>query len=555
MPASTMPVRLGTGDAIAVAGIVVLAALLRFPRLDATPGWDGDEAYNLDIAWHLLQGERRAFALSQSFVQHPILFYASLAPWLGIFGRELWVARAVVAAVGSLTAGLVYLAAVLSLPRRAAVFASFAFAGAHFIVLHNRLAYTYNLLLFWSAATLLCVVVWEQRRQKAWLIAAGVAAALGLLTDQVGVALPLFVAARVLPRGRLALASLLTAIAPAVAFAVVMYVLDPRAVAQDWQQSLRRVTAAGPVPDVAATAMGLATRLAVWLSNYLHLLRAEWWWPAAIVGLFTVRLVIARRRLLLLFGLMVLPTFALREIDPFFRTAIPLFLPGALGLGALLDAGVTAVYSTFGVALGSRSRRAMDGDDGGRPTTGDRTEQRRPFVGVGAGSSSIWPRLAAAAVVAFAVVLPLGLELGRSFGALVAGFESRIDWAMVTTGEQADARAAARFVNDRIRTTDVIITSPHVGWLFDGRVADFFQAVAWTGDPIAFYPAGTYRSRFSFDPSSESARFAVIDEFWEQWREVSPPLARLTRAIEAWPEVARSGQFRVYMNPSPSPSL
>jgi hypothetical protein len=280
------------------------------------------------------------------------------------------------------------------------------------------------------------------------------------------------------------------------------------------------------------------------------------------VGLFTVRLAIARRRLLLLFGLMVLPTFALREIDPFFRTAIPLFLPGALGLGALLDAGVTAVYSTFGVALGSRSRRAMDGDDGGRPTTGDqrpttsdRTEQRRPFAGVGAGSSSIWPRLAAAAVVAFVVVLPLGLELGRSFGALVAGFESRIDWAMVTTGEQADARAAARFVNDRIRTTDVIITSPHVGWLFDGRVADFFQAVAWTGDPIAFYPAGTYRSRFSFDPSSESARFAVIDEFWEQWREVSPPLARLTRAIEAWPEVARSGQFRVYMNPSPSPSL
>ncbi|HEV2122422.1 MAG TPA: glycosyltransferase family 39 protein, partial [Chloroflexota bacterium] len=126
---------------------VLLAALFRFPGLASSPGWDGDEGYNLSIAWHLYHGQARAFALSQSFVQHPILYYALSALPVGLSGGDLWAARAVAALAGSLTSGFIYLATTLSLSRRAAVLATLAFAGAHFIVLHNRLAYTYNLLL------------------------------------------------------------------------------------------------------------------------------------------------------------------------------------------------------------------------------------------------------------------------------------------------------------------------------------------------------------------------------------------------------------------------
>ena len=192
----------GRTDLAVAAGLTLLALLWRLPRLGVTPGWDGDEGYNLDIAWHLLNGRAQVFALDYAFVQHPVLGYAVLAPLLGLFGPELWVGRALSAVAGALACGALYLAVALSGARRAAVLAALSLGGAHLAVAYSRLAYTYGLLLLWTALTLLATVRWEggRRRRDLWL-AAG-CAALGLLTDQAGVALPLFVAARVLPRRR-----------------------------------------------------------------------------------------------------------------------------------------------------------------------------------------------------------------------------------------------------------------------------------------------------------------------------------------------------------------
>jgi hypothetical protein len=338
--------------------------------------------------------------------------------------------------------------------RRAAAFAALVFGGAWFIAGYNRLGYTYNLLLFWSAVALVCAMQWARGRRLAWLAAATAAAALGLLTDQVGIFLPAFVAIQALPSRRRAMLVLAIGVAPAAIAALAFYVVDPIAAAADWRQSLAR---AGGVQD-STTAAALAASIARWFANYLHLLRSEWWWPVAIVGLFSIRPLAAQRTALTLFGLMVIPIFMLRELDPFFRTGIPLFLPGAWGSGALLDRGVDAVYR----------------------------------VASGAG------RRASAAAVALVVVLPLGLEIGRSAGAVLVGYRLPIEWALATHHDAA--RAAAAYVNARTHPGDVVIVSPHIAWLFDGRVADFLQAIAADGRAIAFYPASMAPSRFRFDP-------------------------------------------------------
>src|SRR5581483_8300781 len=59
--------------------ILALCAFFHLWRLDATPGWDPQEGYNLDIAWNLLHGHPRIFALPTAFAQHPPLFYLQLA--------------------------------------------------------------------------------------------------------------------------------------------------------------------------------------------------------------------------------------------------------------------------------------------------------------------------------------------------------------------------------------------------------------------------------------------------------------------------------------------
>jgi len=156
-------------------------------------------------------------------------------------------------------------------------------------------------------------------------------------------------------------------------------------------------------------------------------------------------------------------------------------------------------------------------------------------------------RLARSVTAAFVVLLPLGLELARSAGAVATTFQTRFDWALVT--DQSAARAAAQHVNTRVTSDDLVLISPHVAWLYRGRTADFFQAVAWTGQGVAFYPPRMAQSRFVFEPSVDAARYAVVDPFWLRWADASPPLAAITARILAWPEELRVGEVSVRRNP------
>jgi hypothetical protein len=266
---------------------------------------------------------------------------------------------------------------------------------------------------------------------------------------------------------------------------------------------------------------GAGVAAARWLVNYLHLLRAEWWLPLAVAGLFCIQPVRTRRQVLLLAALLALPIFALRELEPVFRTGLPMLVPLAWGAGALLDRGLHAAFATL--APGSAARKASPG-------------ARRPVVR--------WPAILAAA---FVLALPVGLEVGRSAGAIVAGFATRFDWALVV--DQDDAREAAAYVNARTAPDDVVLVSPAVAWLYRGQTADFFQAVARSGDGVAFYPPAIPSSRFRVDPSPDAARYAVLDAYWDLWASQSPLVRGLAEEIERWPLEWSRGQTRVHRHP------
>src|SRR5205085_9081971 len=122
--------------------------------------------------------------------------------------------------------------------------------------------------------------------------------------------------------------------APAAVVAAMALAAAPSAAIADWSYSFVRLGGAG-----GGGPAGPAVTTARWLVNYLHLLRAEWWLPLGVAGLLCIRPLQARRRALLLAGLMAVPIFALRELEPFFRTGLPLLVPLAWGIGALLDRG------------------------------------------------------------------------------------------------------------------------------------------------------------------------------------------------------------------------
>ena len=82
--------------AVVALGVLLVALCMWFHlyRLAQMPGWDPQEGYNLDLAWNLLHGRLRLFALTQDFAQHPPLFYLQLALSIRIFGYSMLAVRA-----------------------------------------------------------------------------------------------------------------------------------------------------------------------------------------------------------------------------------------------------------------------------------------------------------------------------------------------------------------------------------------------------------------------------------------------------------------------------
>jgi hypothetical protein len=129
-----------------------------------------------------------------------------------------------------------------------------------------------------------------------------------------------------------------------------------------------------------------------------------------------------------------------------------------------------------------------------------------------------------------------------------AGFATPIDDFLV---KPDDARAAAAFVNARVRGDDVVIASPAVAWLLTGRAADFQMAVAATGRTAVHIPGDLPAERWAFDPRFDLARYVVADPLWRNWAaiHISEVDAQL-RAMDNWPTAFRAGDVVVYRNPA-----
>ena len=548
--------RLQTGAVVITAIVLAIALLARLPQPLATPGWDGDEGYSLEIAWNLAHGDARMFALEYRFVAHPPLAFAATAIALRTLGRDLAVVRIGAGVTSALTVAIVAWGLARVGLRRAAVLGGIALAVAPFAVAYGRMGYTYGLLSLVVSATVAMLVAWRHDahstnfsaaprtpRVIAWSITL---AALGPLIDHPGLALPLLVAIEVRLATRFWLAgagALALSLAPTIAFHAAVAWLDPAGSAEEWRQIAARL---GASPDLGTAPEGepvptIATTVALLLANLSGLMRTAWWMPLAVAGLSAIPANAGRTTVLRAFALIAVPALAVRPIDPWFRTAIPLLPIMGWGLGAILDRGVGAAFDVVGAIPG-----------------------RGPLV----------PRLFGAVVSAL-VLLPLGLEAGATAIALLPRATTQSLTPAFTTGEAReslratvpfapaltlaidpwlihdgdDARAAATWVNARVVPTDLVIASPAVTWLITARVADHLQATARAlpGTAVAFYPATIAPTRWRFDPSVTRARYVILDRITDAWVASDPSTRRVFGPLTDRPPVYRAGDFRVVL--------
>jgi 4-amino-4-deoxy-L-arabinose transferase-like glycosyltransferase len=521
--------------ALTLALILALAAYLRLANLGANPGWDGDEGYNWNIAANLAAGHVRMFALQFAFVQHPPLFFLLGAAAFRLLGQDMVVLRGVAVLCCLATVGLLFVAGRLVGSSTTGLLAAGLFAIAPQIVVQNRFAYTYNLLMLLTllACVLLLSLVTRlapadatppgarqvnsdgaARDVPEWhtLAALSLVAGLALATDQEAVYLlpplvvlvVLWVRRRGTRAGRGGYAVLALAALPPAAYIGAMLVTRPAAFLFDVVHTAGRVGGGSVIAQLYLLAFNLDA-----------LLRFDVWIPLGLAGLLLVRH--ARQRVWLVFvvACALLVILKVRTPNPLFRTAEPLWPFVALGLALATEAFASRLAGTVAeLASGARRARALG---------------------------------TAAVILA---LVPVGfVSIVADLTAMQTHISTPIDGLLPRS--PAAARQLAAWLNTRVHPDDLILAMPQIAWLLHCRTAELLQAAAITGAGTAFYPAGIPATRWAYDVHLARARYLVVDDFTRAWIAENRTERLLVGEARAhWPAVYRHGEYTVYANPA-----
>jgi 4-amino-4-deoxy-L-arabinose transferase-like glycosyltransferase len=510
---------------LCLVGVIVIAVVARFYWLRVTPGWYADEGSDIDIATHMMRGEQRYFAIGQSTLvaARLPLSHLALAALFRLFGRDILVLRTLTAACGCLVVILLYVLGRQIWGPDLALLAAALYAIYPQAVLTSRLGFLYNQIAVFNF--LLFYALWRfvVGGSRWWLVAACLSASLSLLTNVSGlptigfIIIVLFFTRRPAIRWAVPLLAGLPMV-----YAAWMMAQAPQAFQYDAQYTFTRVGGSWLI------------RIAYAVWNYKQLLSCDAWFPLGAFGLTLLRPSRNRLYTLAFFWYNLFATVAgvpaVTGLGSHY--VIPLLPWTAVGMAAFvmwafprLVAGLEGLYNRLYVRL---------------PQVWARTRWRAVLWR--------WGRTWAVGLALFWVLVSPFVAMTVQDG-LAPGYAPP-EIAQVTVRSIRDAENAIAYVNRHIASDDVVLAPPHVAWMVNGQVADFQQAVAYTGGETQNYPSDLDRSRFLFDCSAQNATYAVL---WDEWREWAggemPDVDEVFRMIESWPVVYERGKWQVFANP------
>ena len=479
--------------------ILLLAAYLRLANVSDNPGWYTDEATHLDILRHAMAGKTQYLAITQSvllFSRLPLLT-AVLVPVATLFGVSMTMLRMVTGCLGVLSVGLMYGMVRSGLGDRAlALVSSLLLAIYPAAVVYSRFGFSYNLLVPLLLLTLWGLWRYWENGRYAWLLFSAICLGLGLVTDLLAIAfVPVWLGVVAWRNWRVLWWSGLLLVLPFGLYAAISLIIAPEAFLFDWQFVFSRLSP------------GLSQQIGLLAENGVTLLSQNIWLALGFLGLFFLRPT-AWRNMVLAFVLV--PFVILGRTTPLFSLSfyymIP-FLPfAALGVASLLLALLRFIWP-----------------------------------------KQVWVKTA----VLVLVVGLIGWQAVQVVGVVNGRLTTAIDPFLLPA---ADVEAVTAFVNERIQPEDLVIGSPTVVWMVNGRSADFQMMVAADGVATPHLPANLPPDRWAFDPTIQQAKFVIVDPLWRRWAVPHVPgVVDTLKELETWPIVFESGEIQVFENNIASP--
>jgi hypothetical protein len=481
--------------------IVLVWIFLYLPHLRTSPRWYGDETLTLMIGKSLASGQAADRSINATF-WHPSYPYQPGFAWLAgvmawIFGGDILGARLLNTSIALAIALLIYFGGRAILGCLPSLFGALVFLSYDQAVIHFRWIYPHNAVALGFTITLLALLR-SSRPQVDWI--AGLGLAIGALSH------PLFVhgaaaawACRVRrPQSWLRLiVPAAIVLAATIALSLIRYwphlwVFQDIVTLVEFYRDFNRENAAGwQAPRNVA--IFYAHDLSHFVSLFAIILCcSRRFYPIAIFAATVSLLLLQNRQNLPVFyyqAIVLLPTFALAW------------------------AGGLRSISTW----------------------------LRPMLRTA---------LATRALLYGAMLLPIAMSLLILPASLRGNLVSRNDiWV---TQDVNEVERAAAWINEHVRTDELVICSQNIGWLLSCRTADLLQSTAWEKRTTFGFPRVLEALRFRYDADISSARYLVLGDIDSRWtvhqKNVWPSLERISQA--KWPIVWSGKYYIVAENPN-----
>ena len=474
--------------------LIVLSIAVHFYRLTVIPRIYSDEALQTRIVRDFLAGHMRVESITwtgfSAFHPYPVFFYLVVAPFYAIT-KSVLTARFVTAAGAVVTTMLIFMTGRRMKDARMGFWAGLVFTAMPFQTLFTRWGFAAALAMPLVTAAFYFCVDYRTRDRRRSAVLAGLFAGLATITIYWAAPIILVVALVILPRNRRH-AAVAAGVALALPLAMVLVMILVHGMdAVRFDLSTLSQTFGGEVGTGETNAFRKA------FEGYI-----------ALFGLFMPALGLLKRNLLVF---MTMGAFHLLGL-----LGILLGLSGWRRWGLLAAFGLLSVLvvSSRGDQLGYFYYPAL---------------VFLPFLMLGAGAfcSAAFQKMdnlcaredrapgfyLALVTIPFLLFLVPGAMMNRRI------LSGRLDTSGIMGRQfciwnRKGLQEVADFVNERVHESDVVLTTPLVGYAINCNVAGARQVVAFQGNASHQYPAGIPKERFTADLDLNNISYVVTDYYF-----------------------------------------
>lgn len=506
--------------------ILCLAGYFRILHLDSYPGLYNDEGTQINIAMNMLQGKTEYLGVQDSlllFMRMP-LYPFLLSIIFRFVSPGLEAVRIFSASLGLLTIALVFFISRDLFDKKGAtigLLAALALAIYPKFVMYNRIGISYNLLTplvlvhFWGLSK------YWQTRKISWMILAGAAIGVGGLVDLISFTLvPGFLLVLFLIRKRDVLSGLGLVGLPFVIYGVSRLIASPQAFLFDLQFFAFR-----------ASGDSLLVQLGTMILNIGTFLTREGWVILGFCGLFLLTSLEIRgiAMLVLLLPIMIISRTINFNIG--FYYLVPLMPILSIGVGRFVERAVVQIMQTFQPLMKNWLSKIR--------FLGHGRERTRHIL------TAVVPTLFVFSLVitpVFVLIFTLDNQIRFHAPHQILNYSDDI----------RGARQVQEYINNHIHEKDVILASPAIAWMLNGRASDYQIALAASGIKTIHLPP-IPAERLTFPISFQTARYVVVDAIWLDWAETEMlELVDIRKNMKkSWALVLEAGRYSVYENPAP----